>query len=375
MEVWADMKGMMDDSGPTTFMRRKRGQAGAAVAEQGGQVVRSVQLVSSTPEDRPFVCQNGRFAGDELLVAATSTKRMRESSNDVETGVASTGPRRRESSQAMTSAAPGKKTLTQLHLDFGQRNFHSTQCAICGFVYTPGKREEERLHDAHHEKAVGLQVIKFRTMAPPGSTLVAKDGKTRGHIYVLRGRSDPCDGQDQKTIGEVGGMLERELGMSQGWASAGVAGKGVAMYMYVNASKELVGCLVVEVDPVRAEVAVVVDSEGKVEKRRGHKGDKCDEGDILGNNSWDGEDGGDLRGSSKRKKQCAVRVMWASKTRRRRKVVTALLDCVRGQLVPGQVIGRHDVAYSQPTRDGALFIAAYSGRPVGTAAATFWVYE
>lgn len=380
--VRADVRGMTDDSVPIIFARRKRSQAGAAVVGQGGGSGPSAQ---SAPEDRCFVCQDGCFAGDRRDVAAAATKRIRESSEEVETGVASVEPRCRESLQATTSAAQRKKVLTQLHLDFGQRNFHSTQCSICGFVYTPGKREEERLHDVHHEQAVGLQVIKFRTMAPPGSTLVAKDGTVGGRIYVLRGLSHTSDGQDHKTIVEVGGMLERELGMCQGWATAGVRDKGVAMYIYMNASKELVGCVVVELDPVRAEVAVVVDSEGKVEKPAdydgrdgggGGAGDKRNESGAFGDGHEKGEDGVYLRGCIKRKKQCAVRVMWASKSHRRERVVTALLDCVRGQLVPGQIIARHDVAYSQPTRDGALFIAAYSGQPRGAAALSqFWVYE
>lgn len=136
------------------------------------------------------------------------------------------------------------------------------------------------------------------------------------------------------------------------------------MYMYVNASKELIGCVVVELDPVRAEVAVVVDSGGKVEKRACDEGDEGGKGDAFANDHQTGEAEAGQKGGTKRKKQqCAVRVMWASKSHRREKVVSALLDCLRGQLVPGQVIGRHDVAYSQPTRDGALFIAAYSGRP------------
>jgi len=369
---------MTDNSGPI-FARRKRSQAGSAVARQrqGERVGSTGPFAKSAPPGQHFASQDGRIAGDGCAVAATASKRVRDSSKVVATGVGSIEPRRCESSQAATSTAPRKKMLTQLHLDFGQKNFHSTQCATCGFVYTPGKREEERLHDAHHEKAVGLRVIKFRTMAPPGAALVAKDGNTGGNIYVLRDRSHSSDGQGHKTIAEVGRMLEGELGMCQGWATAGLGGKGVAMYMYVNASKELIGCVVVELDPVRAEVAVVVDSGGKVEKRACDEGDEGGKGDVFANDHQTGEAEAGQKGGTKRKKQqCAVRVMWASKSHRREKVVSALLDCLRGQLVPGQVIGRHDVAYSQPTRDGALFIAAYSGRPGGAAAMSkFWVYE
>jgi len=232
-----------------------------------------------------------------------------------------------------------KRVLTQMHLDFGQKNFHSTQCATCGFVYTPGKNEEERLHAAHHARELGFKAIKFGGKgAPPGSTLVAKDGKD-GAIYLARSGSG-------KTLEDVCRMLEKELGMSEGWASAGMGDKGVRCYMYVDNSRELIGCVVLETDAVKATIGVI-SSEGHVEKARSGTPSAVTTSTVP-----------------TRRKQCAVRVMWTRRTHRRRKIVSRLLDCVRGQLVPGQVIGRSDVAYSQPTTDGALFIASYSGSEV-----------
>lgn len=40
--------------------------------------------------------------------------------------------------------------LTQTYLDFGQKNFFPIRCSICGLVYTPGKIEDEKLHDEYH---------------------------------------------------------------------------------------------------------------------------------------------------------------------------------------------------------------------------------
>lgn len=243
------------------------------------------------------------------------------------------------SSSPLSQTRKKKKKLTQMYLDLGQKSFHSTQCATCGFVYTPGKKGEERLHADHHAKEVGNRVIKFGKGAPAGFALVATDGK-EGSIHVARSGGS---GGKNKALEEVCRMLERELGMCEGWASAGVGEAGVTMYMYVNGGREMIGCVVVEVDAVKAVMGEVL-GEGRVEK--GRVGD----------------------GLQARRKQCAVRVMWASRLHRRKKVTSRLLDCVRGQLVPGQVVGRGDVAYSQPTADGALFIRGYSGN-------SCWVYE
>lgn len=40
--------------------------------------------------------------------------------------------------------------MVQLHLDFGQCDFHIKKCPSCGFVYTPGDKSDEMLHKEHH---------------------------------------------------------------------------------------------------------------------------------------------------------------------------------------------------------------------------------
>lgn len=76
-----------------------------------------------------------------------------------------------------------EKKLTQMFLDFGQKNFFSTTCGECGFVYTPGKKEEERLHLSHHKQALSLALMKFKN-SPPGATVLMDDGQS-GRIYKM----------------------------------------------------------------------------------------------------------------------------------------------------------------------------------------------
>ena len=72
----------------------------------------------------------------------------------------------------LSSATKPKKQLTQVHLDFGQKNFHSTQCPTCGLIYTPGKATDDRLHAAYHNK--NLQVPRYS--AGREDVTVATDG-------------------------------------------------------------------------------------------------------------------------------------------------------------------------------------------------------
>lgn len=75
------------------------------------------------------------------------------------------------------------KKLTQMFLDVGQKNFFSTTCPECGFVYTPGKHQEERLHLSHHRQVLSLSLMKF-SKVPPGSSLIMDDGNS-GSIYKM----------------------------------------------------------------------------------------------------------------------------------------------------------------------------------------------
>lgn len=82
-----------------------------------------------------------------------------------------------------TKKDEGGRRLVQMFLDVGQKNFHSTTCSECGFVYTPGKKEEERLHRSHHQGALSLNMMKLKNL-PVGSVLLMDDGKL-GQIYKM----------------------------------------------------------------------------------------------------------------------------------------------------------------------------------------------
>jgi hypothetical protein len=149
--------------------------------------------------------------------------------------------------------------------------------------------------------------------------------------------------------GDLSALLEREMGTCHGW----IQDVDTILYLYLNDRKELVGCIILESSPVTAYKAYSTVTTADTEP-----GD-FSSGIVVG----------DKNSLSKRKCQCAVRLMWTSRVSRRKHVATKLLDCARAQLVSGQIIPRENIAFSQPSHDGALFIQKY------VQSSEFYVYE
>ena len=71
-----------------------------------------------------------------------------------------------------------------MHLDLGQKNFHSTICPTCGLVYTPGKEADDKLHAQYHNR----RTVATKYSAGRSDTNVASDG-TNGDIVRLNTES------------------------------------------------------------------------------------------------------------------------------------------------------------------------------------------
>lgn len=87
-----------------------------------------------------------------------------------------------DTGQNPKTTAPSQQRLTQMHLDLGQKNFHSVQCPKCGLVYTPGKEADERLHANFHRKSLKPAA---HYQAAEGDILVASDGFD-GEIVLIK---------------------------------------------------------------------------------------------------------------------------------------------------------------------------------------------
>eukprot|EP00890_Picochlorum_soloecismus_P003659 jgi/Picsp_1/4294/NSC_01803-R1_n-acetyltransferase esco1 len=235
-----------------------------------------------------------------------------------------------------------KKKFTQLHLDMGQKNFHSSTCKSCGFVYTAGDPEEERLHDLHHKDVLSLSVIKLKCV-PSGCKQVA-DYRAAGGIYRLE--HDPASPKSAMAL--ISKHLEYELGCIEGWISKCRSG----VLIYLDTTYELKGCVVLESNPVSAFLGYIKSNKSEISGKEEKCLDESNSSSVVVTKSSQCR-------SSRKRCQCAVRVIWTSKDSRRNKIASKMLDCARAQIISGQIIPRKNIAFSQPTMAGSRFIESY----------------
>ncbi len=49
-------------------------------------------------------------------------------------------------------AAASKRSMVQMYLDVGQKDFAPVRCATCGMHYQKGSHEDEKAHELHHRE-------------------------------------------------------------------------------------------------------------------------------------------------------------------------------------------------------------------------------
>ncbi|KAG7673564.1 hypothetical protein Ndes2526B_g02987 [Nannochloris sp. 'desiccata'] len=268
-------------------------------------------------------------------------------------------PRTKRHKQSSAPFKPAKQ-LVQVHLDLGQRNFHSTRCPTCGLIYTPGKESDDRLHATYHNKLAAAP----RYSAFSGDTTVATDG-TIGDIVRL------CTTAQSKSLKDLVAILEPELGLVPGWLLAVPA----TVFLYVcRKTRNILGCLVAENITEGWKASASSDKE---ESKHPKITNSSGNGSCRPRSPYGADDtmsalgGGATTNDRKRgivlvdkeateKVRHGIRMTWTSSQARRKNIATKLLDCARCQLVRGYVVPRDRLAFSQPTSDGAGFIKAYS---------------
>eukprot|EP00889_Picochlorum_renovo_P003503 jgi/Picre1/30533/NNA_005896.t1 len=251
-----------DDTAVKTFSRRRVGKSR-----------RSGSQLDADGLSQPKESVGGRLAG--LVPSCVSSDAARSEIQGTKTLQCG-------ETVALTKKNNKRKKMTQMFLDVGQRNFFSTQCTLCGFVYTPGNREEERLHDAHHREKLHLEALKVKTI-PSGAKLMSRD--EQGAIYKVHYSSERTDVSGIKAVVDrICTMVEGEMGTVNGWAARNDA----IVFMCVNSRKEVIGCVILEANPMLAQIAYFT-------------GVKSNKGIVLKRNEENGR---------KKKCQCAVRLMW-----------------------------------------------------------------
>ena len=148
---------------------------------------------------------------------------------------------------------------------------------------------------------------------------------------------------------ELVSVLEIDLGLLPGWL---LAAPGTAFLYVCKKTRNILGCLVAEniTEAFQASSSAVTFAEDSTEgysSKKDSSSSKQFGGVVL------------VDKETTRKARHGIRMMWTSTSARRKNIATKLLDCARCRLVRGYVIPRADLAFSQPTSDGASFIQAY----------------
>nr|GMD92036.1 protein CHROMOSOME TRANSMISSION FIDELITY 7 [Ipomoea batatas] len=179
-------------------------------------------------------------------------------------------------------------------------------------------------------------------------------------------------------VQEVVKMMEVELG--EGW----IYNQQCKVYLFIS-SRRIGGCLVAE--PIKEAYRIVSSSQGKkssvaAEREVSQRSTVLQFGGVSFQREkvrrdppkerLDGLDD-DLNGVILCEKEavpalCGIRAIWVTPSNRRKHIASYLLDAARKSFCNGQVLLRSELAFSQPTSVGKVFISSY------TSSSSFFVY-
>lgn len=213
--------------------------------------------------------------------------------------------------KALETLQTRRTSLTQLHLDFGQKNFHASKCPTCGLLYTQGQADDELIHAEYHSHAT--QGLKY---TPSTSERIVRDDEN-GKIVMF----DSTDSTKGKRLEQLTQFLEDQMGLVKGWLVA----VPVSIFLQVSPQRKILGCIVLE---------------------------RIKEAHYFGQ---------PMNSTSTVRATFGVRVMWVSMNARRKGIATSVLDVARVSAMPGYVAPRSALAFSQPTSAGQEFIKKYIG--------------
>lgn len=214
-----------------------------------------------------------------------------------------------------------KEEKEQTFLDFGQSNFGSKTCEICGMIYSPGKPEDERLHDSYCEKK--SKPIGFRSKRTE-EFVVFKD--LSRDVQVWRFQKHDCS--TCKYIADKYVQVKKVMDTSMGFGQAGSSSAWTA-YFYVK-KHVVAGCVIVE----------MIENAYK----------------LLSKDSYS------IRTSKTVvPARMGIVQLWVDKRYRRQGIAKSLIDNARKHTIYGSVIRKSECAMTQPTRDGRAFGECYFG--------------
>lgn len=214
----------------------------------------------------------------------------------------------------------------QMVIDAGQKKIGSGQCKSCGFFYTPGQVKEEKLHDAHHQKYLGI-------VAFPGwkvERCVFEDTVNNSKVVYVKARDPKRHWDKVKTVLEV---VDEFLGVSH----SGLRQESRSEALLYVTDKRVVGFLLAE---------PLLDTD-QLSKSFFKQDSRVVQDLELNCNS--------------RKKLCGVSRIWVHEEHQRQGIATRLMDCLRTQYHLPMVMHKSQLALSHTSEMGSAFATKYFG--------------
>ncbi|XP_061603107.1 N-acetyltransferase ESCO2 [Cololabis saira] len=233
-----------------------------------------------------------------------------------------------------------KQDDDQLIIDAGQKQFGATTCSSCGMVYSADNPEDNFQHTQFHQRFINS--IKFVGWKKERVVAEFWDGKI---LLVLP--DDPR--YAVKKAEDVRRIADNELGFQQMTLSKPTQAK---TYLFINAERLVVGCLVAE--PIRQAYRVL-------EQPDQHK-DMTKDNFMERHRAW-------CCSTVPEQALCGISRIWVFSLARRTGIATRMIDTIRNTFLYGSHLTKEEIAFSDPTVDGKLFATKYCNTP------TFLVYN
>ncbi|CAD7697768.1 unnamed protein product [Ostreobium quekettii] len=128
---------------------------------------------------------------------------------------------------------PTPQRLVQLHLDFGQKDFDSKQCRVCGMRYAIGIKEDEDVHRRFHTEK--LEGVKFKGWA--SERMIWQD-RGQERVVIVTPEDPPLHWWK---VQDVCHLIEEDLGTPKDW----ILKNASKVFLYI-ADQRVIGCAVVE---------------------------------------------------------------------------------------------------------------------------------
>lgn len=225
---------------------------------------------------------------------------------------------------------PQKKEQT--YIDIGQKDFGHITCSTCGMVYTKSQEDDEAQHARYHQKIV--QKLKFNGWKKERVLQEYHDGR----IILIKSSDHHLH---LKKLAEVKDIVDSELGFLK---CQDLHPKNEQQaFLFISSSKKVVGCAIAL--PIQKAYPVIISEDAKVEEVA----------QGVPTLSW-------CCSTNPVSAMCGISRIWVFSQNRCQGIATRLVDCIRHNFLYGCVIGKHKIAFSDPTPNGRVFAEKYTGQ-------------